>query len=625
MLKYRRVHDCFSGVKFIFNSIKRRLIGNPLPSALAGHERLTKVRALSVFSSDALSSVAYATEEILLVLVLAGSGFLGTSIPISLAIIALLFIVVVSYRQTIFTYSNGGGAYIVAKENLGEKAGLLAAASILIDYILTVAVSTASGIAAITSAFPNLYPYRIELCLLAILAVTVANLRGINESAKIFMVPTYAFIFSILTMIGVGFFKVSTGDFTAAPPPELPMQHEMTLFLLLRAFSSGCTAMTGVEAVSNGVQSFESPEPKNASIVLIVMSLILGTMFFGITWLSHYHGIVPTDHETVLSQLANGIFGKTGPYYFIQFMTAGILLLAANTSYSGFPTLASILAKDRYVPRQLASLGDKLVFSNGILALGVLSALLIVFFKAKTHSLIPLYAVGVFMSFTLSQAGMVVHWLKEKHGGLTAYRHILINALGCIATAIVTIIFVITKFTQGAWFITILLPAFIVMFRKINRHYLSVGKELSLIGADPSQYKDTVKHTVIIPISGIHKGVLEALKYSRSIASDVRAVYVEIDPATTARLQEDWKKWGQSVALVVLKSPYRSIMEPLLKYIDEVEDMEHDDIVTVIIPEFVTAKWWQNILHNQSALLIRAALAFKRGKVVTSVRYHLGI
>lgn len=559
-----------------------------------------------------------------MILVLAGTGYLYASVPISLAIIGLLFIVVASYRQTISVYSNGGGAYVVAKENLGEKAGLLAAASILIDYILTVAVSTASGIAAITSAFPNLYPYRIELCLIAVLIVTVANLRGINESAKIFMFPTYAFIFGILTMIGVGFYKVSTGDFTAQPPPPLPMQHEMTLFLLLRAFSSGCTAMTGVEAVSNGVQSFEPPESKNASKVLIIMALILGTMFVGITWLSHYHGIVPTDHETVLSKLASEIFGKTGPYYFIQFMTAGILLLAANTSYTGFPTLASILAKDRYVPRQLASRGDKLVFSNGILALGVLSAILIVLFNAKTHSLIPLYAVGVFLSFTLSQAGMVVHWLKEKHSGYKAYQYIFINLLGCISTAIVTLIFVVTKFTQGAWFITVLLPAFIIMFRRINSHYLSVGKELSLIGCDPSQYKDVVKHTVIIPISGIHKGVLEALKYSRSIASDVRAVYVEIDMATTSRLQEDWKKWGQGVALVVLKSPYRSIMTPLLKYIDEVEDMEHDDIVTVIIPEFVTAKWWQNLLHNQSALLIRAALAFKKGKVVTSVRYHLG-
>ncbi len=483
-------------------------------------------------------------------------------------------------------------------------------------------MSTAAGISALTSAFPELYAHKIALCFIAIAIVTIANLRGINESAKIFMIPTYAFIFGILTMLSVGLYKLLTGSFEHVDAPAITATQPLTLFILMRAFSSGCTAMTGVEAVSNGVPSFEAPESKNASVTLIVMSIILGTMFLGITWLTHYHGIIPSEHETVLSQLAASIFGKNYFYYFIQFMTMGILLLAANTSYSGFPRLTSILAKDRYLPRQLASMGDKLVFSNGILSLGIISAFLIWFFDAKTHSLIPLYAVGVFLSFTLSQAGMVRHWYKERAKGWL--KHSVINFIGMIATAIVTLIFVITKFTEGAWFIVVLIPIILAIFYKINKHYLSVGKQLSLIGVDPSTYKDSMKHTVLIPISGVHRGVLEALRYAKSISQDVRAVYVEIDAAQTERLQQEWKIWGQGVALVVLRSPYRSIMEPLLKYVEEVEEMELDDIVTVVIPEFVTAKWWQGLLHNQSALLIRTALTFRRGKVVTSIRYHLG-
>jgi amino acid transporter len=589
---------------------------------MVDEDRLSKLRALSVFSSDALSSVAYATEEILLVLVLAGSGFLGFSIPISITILCLLFLVVFSYRETIYEYPGGGGAYVVAKENLGPKAGLVAGAALLIDYILTVAVSMASGIAALTSAFPILFEYRIALCLVAIAAVTVANLRGINESAKVFMFPTYAFIFSVLVMIGVGFYKLMNGTYAVVPPPVIEAQTSFTLLLLLRAFSSGCTAMTGIEAVSNGVPVFSPPESKNASTTLLVMASILAFMFLGITYLAHVHGIVPTHDETVVSQVARAIFGSTGAYYFLQFMTMGILILAANTSFAGFPRLASILAKDRYLPRQFASMGDRLVFSNGIVILGVVSSLLIVLFNASTHALIPLYAVGVFLSFSLSQAGMVNFRLKKRGKGW--FRHFILNAFGMVATTIVMIIFIVTKFTHGAWLIVILIPAFIFLFQIIYDHYLSVGKQLSLIGVDPVEFKECPKHTVLLPISGIHKGVLEALRYARSIAEDVRAVYVEIDPQQTERMVEEWRKWGQGVPLVVLKSPYRSIMAPFLRYVDEVEDMHQEDIVTVIIPEFVTARWWQNLLHNQTALLIRAALTFKRRKVVTSVRYHLG-
>lgn len=584
---------------------------------------MSKKRALAVFSSDALSSVAYATEEILLVLMLAGTAALSISIPVSLAIVGLLVIVVVSYRQTIYEYPNGGGAYVVAKENLGETAGLVAGAALLIDYILTVAVSVAAGIAAITSAFPVLFGYNVELSIIAIGIVTVMNLRGIRESAKIFGVPTYAFIFGIIAMVVIGFYELLQGKFERIAAPQIAtIQQPLTLFLILRAFSSGCTAMTGVEAVSNGVPIFNAPESRNASITLIVMTGILAFMFFGIGFLSHYHGIVPLAHETVLSQLARSVFGTSFFYYFIQFMTMGILVLAANTSFNGFPRLASLLARDRFLPRQFASLGDRLVFSNGVIMLGVISAILIVIFRASTHALIPLYAVGVFLSFTLSQWGMVKHQLRFKKPLWIG--RIFLNGLGGSLTAVVTVIFIVTKFNQGAWVIALLLPAFIVLFREIQGHYLSVGRQLSLIGIEPQQVNNNgYSHTVLLPISGIHKGVIEALYYAKSIAPDIRAVYVEIDEVASLKLQEEWQKWAKDVPLVVLKSPYRSVMTPFLRYVEEVKMGNPNTFVTIIIPEFVTAKWWQQLLHNQTAFLIRAALIFKRGLVVTSVRYHL--
>lgn len=552
---------------------------------------------------------------------LAGTGALGLSVPISVAIIGLLFIVVFSYRQTIHAYPNGGGAYLVARENLGELPGLTAGGAVLIDYVLTVAVSVAAGVAAFTSAFPNLYEYKIWLCLGFIGFLVIMNLRGIRESASVFATPTYLFLFGVLTMLLFGTYKLFTGTFTHVDPPQLATQHPLTMFLILRAFSSGCTAMTGIETVANGVPVFRHPESRNAAVTLIVMAVILASMFFGITFLSHYHGIAPLHDETALSQLARSIYGTTPAYYFVQFTTMAILILAANGSFTGFPRLASLLAKDRYLPRQLASLGDRLVFSNGIVALGILSGLMIVIFNANTHALIPLYALGVFLSFTLSQYGMLRRFIKEKEKRWI--QHAVISGIGGTLTAVVTMIFAVTKFTHGAWVITILIPIFITMFLRIKGHYISVGKQLSLVGADPVVYAGNIRHTVLLPISGVHKGVVEALKYAQSIATDVRAVYVEIDQATTERLQEEWQKWGRGIPLVVLKSPYRSIMSPFLKYVDEVEEQQHDDMITIIIPEFVTAKWWQQLLHNQTALLIRAALVFKRGKVVTSVRYHL--
>lgn len=605
----------------MIRELKRALVGIPIASKDADHQRLSKKRALAVFSSDALSSVAYATESILYVLIAAGTAALSLSIPVSMAIIGLLIIVVMSYQQTLHEYPNGGGAYIVAKENLGTNAGLLAGAALLVDYVLTVAVSVSAGVEALTSAFPQMLPHAVGICLFLIFLIAVANLRGLKESSAIFAVPTYVFVASMFVLILVGVYKIALNGFTAAPPPEHPMTHPLTLFLILKAFSSGCTAMTGVEAVSNGVPAFRYPESRNASITLIVMAVILGAMFVGTSVLAHFYGVAILPEETVLSQIARAVFGRTWLYYLIQGATTAILVLAANTSYADFPRLSSLLAKDRYLPRQLASLGDRLVFSNGILILSFFSALLIILFHADTHLLIPLYAVGVFLSFSLSQAGMVRHWLRERGQGWI--KGTLINFVGMLVTTLVFLIFVVTKFTEGAWTVTIILPLLMWGFQRIHNHYIDVGRQLNLESESPESYKDPLKHTVILPISGIHRGVIDALRYAESIATDVRAVYVEIDAASTEKMRGEWKKWGRGIPLVVLKSPYRSVITPLLHYIDEVEDLMSDDIMTVIIPEFVAAKWWQQALHNQTAIFIRAAMIFKRGKVVTSVRYHL--
>ena len=596
----------------LLSSIKRVFVGAPMATRDAEHQRL---------STDPLSSVAYATEEILLALVLAGTAALHMALPISLTIVALLVVVVLSYRQTIFEYPGGGGAYTVAHDNLGKGAGLTAAAALLTDYVLTVAVSVAAGIAALTSAFPSLQGHSVGLSLGAILLLSLMNLRGIRESSTVFAVPTYAFIVSVLLMLGLGAWKLFTGEFTHLEPPALPVSQELGLFLVLRAFSSGCTALTGVEAVSNGVPLFRKPEARNASATLLAMVCILAVMFTGITFLAHYHGIVPSESETVISQLARSIFGSGWAYYFLQLATMGILVLAANTAYADFPRLTSILARDRYLPRQLSSLGDRLVFSNGIVMLSVASALLIVVFRANTHALIPLYAVGVFLSFTLSQAGMVMHWLKGRRPGWPGKA--ALNFVGGLLTGVVTVVITVTKFTHGAWIITLVIPAFIFVFTRIQAHYLSVGRQLSLSGVPPKEVVPLARHEVLLPVSGLHRGVLAALRYARSISGEITAVYVDLDPAATARMQEEWRRWADDVPLVVLPSDYRSVVSPLLGYVEELQARKKGEYITVLIPEFVTARWWEGIFHNQTAFLIRAALLFRRNVVVTSVRYHL--
>jgi amino acid transporter len=605
----------------ILSQFKRVVVGKAIPSHLAHHERLSKTIGLAVLSSDALSSVAYATEEILRVLVLAGAGALGFASPIAFVIAAILAIVVFSYRQTIHAYPTGGGAYIVAKENLGETPALIAAAALLIDYVLTVAVSIAAGVAAITSAFPAWHVSRVELTLGFVLILMVGNLRGIRESGQIFAAPTYFFVVTILTLVGVGVMRVLTG--TVVPvetvDPVVSINSPLTLFLLLTAFSNGCTAMTGVEAVSNGVPAFRAPEAKNAATTMLMMVVLSIAMFLGITLLAHAYQIVPSEQETVVSQLARGVFGSRGfPYYAVQAATMLILVLAANTAYADFPRLASILARDRYLPRQLMNQGDRLAFSNGIVGLSVLAGALLVTFGGDTHALIPLYMIGVFVSFTLSQTGMVVHWRKLREAGWRSSA--LVNGVGAAVTGIVLVVVATTKTVEGAWLIILLIPIAVVFFRLTKRHYAGVAAQLSL--KDWSKPR-TRHNTVLVPIGGVHRSVVEALEYAKTLSTDVRAVYVDTDAASTQQVRADWEKWGDGVPLVVLESPYRSLLEPLLEYIGQQSDSHPDDYVTIVLPEFVPARWWHHLFHNQRALLIKGALLFKPRTVVTSVPFHL--
>jgi amino acid transporter len=615
-------------------AVRRFVFGSPLPTAHEVHQRLSKVKALAIFSSDALSSVAYATEEILLVLVVAGTGALGLSMPIGLVIAGLLAVVGTSYYQTIHGYPSGGGAYIVAHDNLGAWPGLTAAAALLIDYVLTVAVSVTAGVAAITSAFPVLFPFRVELCLLAILCVAWANLRGVRESGTVFAIPTYAFTFIFLTLLVVGAIRLATGTIGPISAGVVPAAgggaQALTAFLILRAFASGCTAMTGIEAISNGIPAFQKPEPNNAGKTLIAMIALLMAMFLGITFLARGLGVVPLEHETVVSQVGRHVFGGGPLYLALQAGTALILILAANTSFAGFPRLSSILAHDRYLPHQLSNLGDRLVFHNGIIALALLASVLIVIFGGQTHRLIPLYAVGVFLAFTLSQAGMVRHW--HKHGGQGWQLKAAVNGLGAVSTCAVLAIIVVSKFTHGAWMVILLIPILIWLFHTVKRHYANVAKQLSLAGLKPEKWTGLAsrkRNKVVVPVSGIHRGTLAALRFARSLSKDVTAVVVDVEPQFTASVREKWPVWGRDVPLVVLDSAYRSTIGPLLAYLDEVDQRDAErGLAVVVLPEFVTARWWHHLLHNQTAQLVKRALVYQRGhtakdRVIIDVPYHL--
>jgi amino acid transporter len=605
----------------VFSELKRFVVGKPIPSHLAHHERLSRFTGLAVLSSDPLSSVAYATEEILRVLILVGPAALSFANPIAFVIAAILAIVVFSYRQTIHAYPGGGGAYIVAKENIGDTPALIAASALLIDYVLTVAVSIAAGVAAITSAFPEWHVRPVEWTLGFVVLLTLGNLRGIKESGRIFALPTYFFVVTILGLLAVGAWRMLTG--TVHPVlnavPVASTGQSLSLFLLLTAFSNGCTAMTGIEAVSNGVPAFKPPEAKNAAATMLTMVVLSITMFLGITLLAQAFHIMPSESETVVSQLARGVFGSRGiAYYAVQAGTMMILVLAANTAYADFPRLASILARDRYLPRQLMNQGDRLAFSNGIVGLSIFAGVLLVAFHGDTHALIPLYMIGVFVSFTLSQAGMVIRWRRLRGPGWKTSA--FINGIGAAVTGIVLIVVAITKTHEGAWIILLLIPINVFFFRVTHKHYARVQSQLSLAGWTPGA---ACRNIVLVPISGLHRAVVNALDYAKSLSGDVRAVYVGLNAESTAQLKAQWPKWGQGIELVVLDSPFRSLMEPLLEYVDTLTETESSCYVTVVLPEFVPARWWHHLFHNQSALLIKGALLFKPSTVVTSVPFHL--
>ncbi len=614
--------------------IKRFLVGRPIATTDQEHQRIPKLIALAVFSSDAISSTAYATEEILFVTAVGASSLalgLQTLVPIAIAVALLLAIVVTSYRQTIFAYPSGGGSYVVCRENLGETPSLVAGASLLVDYILTVAVSISAGVAAIISipAFQSLQNYRVELGIALIVLITLANLRGLKESGRVFAVPTYIYIVTLGILVAYGLARTYFPDIfgTIQKVPFNPKAFDgtkefggtLSLFLILKGFSSGAVALTGVEAISNGVPAFRRPESKNAASTLTAMAFILGGLFFGVSVLAHHLAPYPSHDETVLSQLGHQVF-STGPLYVVlQFATAAILTLAANTAYADFPRLSSIIASDGYLPRQFANRGDRLVFSNGVLFLAGAAVLLIIAFGGVTNALIPLYAVGVFTSFTLSQFGMVRHHRTEREKGYR--RNMVINMTGSIATGIVLIVVAVTKFTSGAWVPLVLIPLIMLLFRGIHRHYTGVSKALEI----PADYKPPkMNHTIVVLVGSIHLGVLPAIAYARSLHPNrLFAVSVATDEEDHQRIERQWEEHHIDVPLEVLYSPYRELTKPVMRYVDELDARYDNDFITVVIPEFVVHHWWEHLLHNQSALILKGRLLFRRGTVVTSVPYHL--
>jgi amino acid transporter len=621
---------------------RRWLVGRPLSTADAPHEAVNKKVGLAIFASDALSSNAYATQEILVVLALAGLGAFSHVFPIAVAIVLLLALVTLSYEQTIQAYPGGGGAYIVARDNLGTRPAEIAGAALLTDYVLTVAVSVSSGVAQLASAFPVLFEHRVALAITCVAIIAILNLRGVRESGAIFAVPTYFFIVVMVTTVGVGLVRALSGTLgqVADPPPmEHLGSHPVTLFLLLHAFSNGTAALTGVEAISNGIAAFKEPRSRNAGITLLWMAAILGTLFLGISSLVVPIGAVPSESETVISQLARTVFeGRNLMYLAVIAGTTVILIMAANTAYAGFPRLAALQAADGYLPRQLTYRGSRLVYSRGILLLAAVASLLIWVFDASVTRLIPLYAIGVFLSFTLSQAGMTRRWWKSGHLPKTeeivergsVLRHdrlwlpkMIANGVGAIATAVVTLVFTITKFQDGAWVVIILIPALVAVFSAIHGHYVDMAGDLSLehYGAPPRPRR----HRVILPISGVHRGTVNALRYARVLSSDITAVYVSTDPEKAAHVDRKWGQWGNGIRLVVVESPYRQLVEPLLEYIEQVDrQRQPHEMITIVVPQFVPEKRWHNLLHAQTAVVLRMALLGKPGIVITSVPYQVG-
>jgi amino acid transporter len=605
------------------NRLRHTIVGDPLASSQVAHERLTKLKALAVLSSDALSSVAYATEQILLVLLAAGAVAYGYSLPIMGAILALLAIVVISYRQTIRAYPRGGGSYIVASDNLGPLAGLIAGCALMTSYTLTVAVSVASGVDAVISAAPSVGAYRVQLCLLFIVLLTLGNLRGIRESGSIFALPTYLFILGIAAMVITIMVRLATGSLHSAQPQIEHATQTLSIFLILRAFASGATALTGVEAISDGVPAFQPPEWRNARRTLEWMGVILGLMFLGITVSTYILGIVAHDpaspgYQTVISQLAHHAFGDGAAYIYVAITTTAILVLAGNTAFSDFPRLLFFMARDDYAPHQFRRMGDRLAYSNGIVVLGVLACILVALFHGDVSRLIPLYAVGVFTAFTMSQAGMVARWLRLREPGWR--RGLPVNIVGTLTTGLVFLITGVAKFTQGAWIIVILVPVLVMASRGVHRHYMEMRE---LVATETPLDPDDVRTVCIVPVVDLTPLALQSLAMARSFSDSVVAVHVSDEEQDIERLQAKWKIWGDRVPLEIINSPYRSLVSPLLRYIDGMQHSLPADTVIVVLPEMVATRWWHNLLHNQTALRLKAALLYRPGIVVVSVPYHL--
>jgi amino acid transporter len=616
----------------VWADIRHVLIGRPIPTADESQQRLTKLKGLAIFSSDNLSSSAYATEEILLVLILAGSGALIDSIWIALAIATLAVIVVTSYRQTIRAYPNGGGAYVVAKENLGQNASFLAGSSLFVDYVLTVAVSTAAGVAAITSAVPSLDPARVEIAVGFVALLTLGNLRGIRESGTIFAIPTYFFIFTFSAMLVVGFVRLALGhDLHAAAPTDLiePGTRSVGIFLLLRAFASGCAALTGVEAMANGVPYFKPPEAKNASTTLLWMAAILSAFFLGTAILAREFDIAPSESTTVVAQIAQTVFGHGSPFfYLVQVATALILILAANTSFAGLPAAASVMARDRVMPTQFAFRGERLAFSNGILVVGILSSILLVIFHAETHKLIPLYAFGVFTAFTISQLGMIVHWNRSREPGWR--RSSIVNAMGAVATGVVAVIIGATKFEEGAWLSMSAMAVLFLVLWRISEHYKDSQEQLGVGLSDKAGVAEHFygvsggrSNMVIVPVEQINRAVLRTIAYARTLSEQATAVFVTDEREVGDAFRREWEESVPDVPLTVVESPYRSLVEPLLAFIEGMDRTRPNQAVTVVLPEYVVKRFWHRALHNQLGVRLKNALRNRPNTVIVEVPYHL--
>lgn len=608
---------------FRFRSL---ILGSPLPTDRLSHTKVGIAKGLAAFSPDALSSIAYANQEIYLGLLIAGSAGLSFTFPIGITITGILVIVALSYYQTIQAYPSGGGSYVVARENLGPSAGLLAGAALLLDYVLVAAVSLSAGVEALASAFPVLWSHRVLIAIIILVLVTILNLRGMQETGTVMSIPVYFFVASYILLLVAGLYQMIQGGPISFAQTAPPATQPLTIFLLIRTFASGSTALTGIEAIGDSVPAFQKPETKKAGKALILMVVIMATLFLGSLGLSHYFAVISNPEETILSALSRQIFGTTFIYYMIQISTLLVLAVAANTAFSGFPRVAALIAKDRFLPFQLVALGERLVFSNGILLLSAMTGVMVIVFNGESHALVPMFAIGAFLAFTLSQSGMVVHWYRNKgnHWQLKA----ILNSLGALTTGIMVIVVAVSKFIHGAWITLLVIPLLLLVFYTIHGHYQLVAKQLSLKGLPPD-LKTSSQIRLVIPISGVHRGIFDAVTFARSISKKITAVYIEIEPGTGEGIKKRWEEWFPDIPILIEPSPFRTIIGPLFDVLDKHDQESRDGkLAGIVLPDFITTNFFEGILHNQVAWLIKFALLYRRRRmgyqrIIIDVPYHL--